>query len=1195
MTGNKNNGSHYIVAIGASAGGVEALELFFSQMPRRTGMSFVILQHLSPDHKSMMDELLARKTSIPVKIAQSKMPLLPDTIYLLPPNNEMIVSNNTLYLTEREKGETLNLPINTFLRSLAESYQDKAIAVILSGSGSDGTQGIPIIHDNGGLVIVQDPDSCKFSSMPENAINTGRVDIIANPEKIPEHLVKYCRRSAKLHDDMSSVGIDAEEGRFSQIVVLLNNRYGLDFSLYKPSTITRRIERRLTICKVDTLHNYVELLLKDEEELEALYFDLLIGVTQFFRDPLAFKSLKRAASKLLDDFRDEEEIRIWVSGCATGQEVYSIAIVMHEAINELQSSQTFKIFATDIHRESIAFAAEALYKSEDLTDLDKDYKRKYFSKDIGGQYRVVPELRQTVVFAHHNLLKDPPFTKIHLVSCRNLLIYFNQHTQQHVLSLLTFALKNKGLLFLGPSESIGRHESDFVSVDHTHKLFRKMRDSHHLFDVNLMVANQNSIRSSIRLNMDVPSSVKSKKALEILLQKYVPSSILVDSTGNVLHIFGDVGKYLSLDSGTASLNIRSMVTGHAKTMIVQMMSYVNKTFKPVKSNSVQGFVNHGRLDIEMHPLSEHPADLEYILISFHETTEYTLDSYDRGVELLEEENSSVRVSELEDELRFTKESLQTTVEELASSNEKLQASNEELMSSNEELQSTNEELQSVNEELYTVNAEYQAKEKERSILAADEKSIISASGIGILFLDEELCVRKYSQPAARILKLIEQDYGRPFSAISGQLVQDITGDIRKVVNGGELVEREVEDQDGSIYQMRIHPHLLIDSSIDGNGMRNTRGVILTLSDITGLKSLQNTLKANEKRFENILNSVADGYFEWVVGSENIFISRLCLEKLGYANSDHVSIDELLADHADEFRGSVENACGGNNNYEHILNVRNRDQSTTWMLCKGKCIHEKGEQYRFSGMLIDINEYKEIEDQLKQKTTDLERSNRFLEQFAHIVSHDLRAPLRHTQNYLRYLDEAIMEGDLERAKEEIDALKNNNKRLNTLINDIIKYSSLTSEVKKNEKVDLKAVIADAIKLIGPSFSNRKAEIKYENLPVINGDKVLLTQLFSNLIDNACKYNDSEIPHVVIAYNDKKGDHVISVQDNGIGFDDEYSANIFAPFKRLVTRDKYEGSGIGLSICKTVAEIHGGAITARSVPGKGSEFEISFPKN
>jgi two-component system CheB/CheR fusion protein len=1189
----------YVVGIGSSAESLEALELLFSNMPIKTGMAFVVVQHLSPDYKSMMAELLARKTKIMIKVAEDKMVIEADTIYLLPPKKVMIAANKKLYLTETENNETINLPINRLFRSLAETYQDKSVAIVLSGTGSDGSIGVVKVHDSGGFVIIQTPESCKFDSMPKNAIKTNKIDLVYSPQSIPSALVKYSKRIAKVEQPFNLVNLNAEVSEFYEILILLNNTFDLDFSQYKPSTITRRIERRVSYQKSASLKDYINVLLFNKDELEALYSDLLIGITQFFRDIDAYNSVKRLIPELLEKFKDEPEIRIWVSACASGQEAYGMAMMFADLMSkDPNGNKPFKIFATDIHHKSIQQAAAGIYDEAAMQSLNPEYRIRFFTHLSSGNYQILPEIRKKIVFAQHNLLKDPPFTRTHLISCRNLLIYFNTAVQQRVLSLLSFSLTNQGLLLMGPSETIGSHARDFEIVDTVNRLFRKTRSTLRPDVMPLVVRSSlaPNIPSSVIAIDNVPTSTKSKKALEILLQKHVPTSVLVDEKGHILHVFGDAGKYLTFNFGAASLNITSLVGDSAKVVLTQMLHSMMKHYKPLKAKAVEGFNNCEAVDVSMTVLSESPSDLNYFIISLSESdTANTLDANESAIiDLKPQEQktifSKIKHKKYEEELIFVQKNLQTTIEELETSNEELLASNEELLASNEELQSTNEEMQSVNEELFLVNAEFQHTERERVELRSDERSIIGESNLGILFLDADLKIRKFSPMAGKLFSLVNSDFGRPFITAKGLLIQKIQGDVYEIFHGGELIEKKVEDENGLIYLVRINAYTSTDKSADDT---INEGVVISFVNVTKLHATQKALEKSQICFDNTINAISDGYFEWILETDEVFFSPSFYQKLGYGDN-RPNLERLLGKHAQEFKLKFAQTHLSGLKVEEIMSFISADGDVFWMICKGEFkLDEQRKQSKLIGIIIDFSTQKAVENTLQEQALELERSNNLLEKFAFIVSHDLKAPIRHIQNYLVFLKEAIESQDDQAVKQEMQSIQKSTDILTELVDDVITYARVTSEKKKVTDVNINNILDYVINIMTPIIVSKNIKVERDNIPSIKGDKSLLTHLMQNLISNACKYNDKESPLITISHSEDNKNHIITVTDNGIGFDQANTYKIFEPFTRLVTKDQFEGSGIGLSICKTVVEQHKGSIQVKSKVGEGASFTVKLP--
>lgn len=1188
-----NTQPNYVVAIGASAGGLEALEELFSVMPLDTGMSFVVVQHLSPDYKSMMDELLARKTALPVLMAKDQMSMQRDAIYLLPPQKEMMVSNGKLLLTERDANELLNLPINIFFNSLAESYQDKGIAIVLSGTGSDGTKGIQAVHDSGGMVIAQSLSTCRFDSMPKNAIDTHKVDLILSPAYIPQALVKFSKRNDRVDQQIAAGELNLEESQFTEILLLINNRFELDFSQYKMSTITRRIERRMSMLSLSSLKEYTKVLLEDNDELEAMYFDLLIGVTQFFRDPEAFAYLKQSLTSTLQSFAtsNDRELRIWVAACATGEEAYSMAMLIYDLNQTLETSFNFKIFATDVHRNSIKKAALGIYSEANLKGLDDDLKSRFFMHIEKDHFQINADLRKHIVFAQHNITKDAPFTKTHIISCRNMLIYFNLETQKKILSLLTFSLKSKGILFLGPSETLGRHANDFKELNSTHKIYQKMRESHRRPPLGLENFTPRALPSITRnTDRDYNTSVKSKKALNILLQRHVPPSLLINSVGDILHAFGDAGDYLKVTPGESTMNLRAMVSGPAKAVVIHMLNQVNKSQKKIQTRFVEGFAKCINADIAIQPLSDSPADAEYLLV------EILPNNGNKELEKVEptEANNvgtiipnaafTTRVTELEDELQFTRESLQTTVEELETSNEELQSSNEELMASNEELQSTNEELQSVNEELVTVNYEFQEKEKERAEIAR----VVESSGLGIIFLDNKLCIRRFSDTAAAIFHLVQSDFGRPLAAVSGQFIKDIIPDIREVIQTGGTREQKVVHEEGITYQMRIHR---IEEVIEA-GSPSTGGVILTFSDITKLSTSQAQLEQSEERFHIMIDALSDGYFEWKPKRGTLYVSDALKSKLGYPIDAQPDWSQLLTDEAQsELEPLVDIQAGIS--AEKMIALKHQNGDDLWMLCKYHARQEPDRELCLEGHLIDMQAFKRLEADLQSEMKKLQRSNDILEEFAYIVSHDLKAPLRHSLHTLEYFGEARLSGEEKEQDKHINNLRRYLQSLQALINDVIRFSRFRTQKASIAENDITQIIEEVRPILESNFSPKKIELHIDKLPMIACDQSMMRHLVQNLLHNACKYNENETINIHILFQRNASTITIIVKDNGIGFDERFTEDIFKPFKRLVTKNQFEGSGVGLAICKTIIELHNGSLTANSRIGEGSEFLITLP--
>ncbi len=848
----------HIVGVGASAGGLEAIEKLFEFMPDNTGAAYVVVQHLSPDFKSHMEELLARKTSMAIHRVEDRMRVQPNTIYLIPPNTEMAISSGQLLLTERDRSEALNLPIDQFFRSLANDCGKMSVGVILSGTGSDGSRGIVDINEAGGLVLCQDEDSAKFDGMPLSAQETDAVHLVMEPAQIANAIATYIDQALSpenLRDQ--EIGTIDEKG-LELVFKLLRREHSIDFSLYKPTTVRRRVDRRISLGKYETIENYATVLQDNSDELNLLYKDLLIGVTQFFRDRAAFDYLEaEVIPRIIEKkMESDEPIRIWIAGCATGEEAYSVAISFYEALRKIDRRPEVKIFATDVHRHSLHFASLGIYPEESFGEVSAERLGNYFVKRIDG-YEIIPEIRKMIVFAPHDVVNDAPFTKLDLVTCRNLLIYLQPVVQKKVISLFHFALRTGSFLFLGPSETPGDLRDEFDPLNKKWRIYKKRRDVRLSNNIKLPLGGTAMVRpfSKNRRSSSRPTPEAQMLATyDLLLDKCMDPSFLVDEGGALLHSFGGSERFLQFRGGRVSTNIMEIIHADLKTSVSGALQHVAKENKPVRYTGISvktvAGVEHIRLKID--PILDPRTEITHTLITIEPIQIQT----DDNKSLLDED---VNVSDLardhiatlENELRYTKENLQATVEELETSNEELQATNEELVASNEEMQSTNEELQSVNEELYTVNHEYQRKIGELTELTDDMNNLFELTEVGVVFLDRQLRVRRFTPRIADTFSLMPQDIGRPIGNFA-HIINDesVFEELDTVLKEEQVIEREVKDRRGNHWLMRIMPY---------RAKLQVEGVILTLIDINSVKETN----AQLQEYKDIIDSTVEA----VIGTD----------------------------------------------------------------------------------------------------------------------------------------------------------------------------------------------------------------------------------------------------------------------------------------------------------------------------------------
>ena len=845
---------HY-VGIGASAGGLEAIESFFTNMPPDSGMAFIVVQHLSPDYKSLMVELLSKKTTMPVHRAEDAMEVLPNHVYLIPPKKNLTIFHGKLLLSDQDHSRGINLPIDLFLRSLADDQAERAVAIILSGTGSDGMRGVRAVKENGGMVMVQSEESAKFDGMPRSAISTGLADFVLSPDQMPRQLQAFIKHPYVTKTERSESLISNEDGMI-RIFALLRERCKVDFTYYKPSTVVRRIERRMSINQVEDIKDYVNYILSNPSELTTLYRELLIGVTSFFRDQEAFDFL--ATNVLPDLFRNatSREIRFWVAACSTGEEAYSLAILARECLEKLGSSHDIKIFATDIDRDAIHFAAAGSYPESIAADLSPRILSKYFHKR-DDNFQIARTIREMVVFAQHNLIKDPPFTNIDLISCRNVLIYFQPILQRKVFEFFNFSLAANGALFLGSSESTGEMASYFDVLDQKLKIFRSKGRMKPLSDTHLPSVSDtrfHEMKGQFAIARRAVRATEEERVMERFIEAasvdYIPLALVVNEQLEVQHIFGDASGYLKLPSGKVVNDISKMAV---KELAIPLATGIQKVFRQhqeLRFSNIRVSQPDGNRLIDMR-IKLLPAKKEQDhLVAVFITETRKNDALDNGQPVQTYDLSKEaedRMRDLEHELQFTRENLQATIEELETSNEELQATNEELLASNEELQSTNEELQSTNEELFTVNAEYQSKIIELTELHNDLDNLLSATQIGNLLLDENMEVRRFSKRVCEIFKLLDSDIGRPITHITHHLLNcDPIALIRDVQTTSKPQELEVQTQDGRWRLMRIVPYAI--------GPKTFSGTVVSFVDINQLKLAQESACEMQQLFADVVHS-----------------------------------------------------------------------------------------------------------------------------------------------------------------------------------------------------------------------------------------------------------------------------------------------------------------------------------------------------
>ncbi|HUG68374.1 MAG TPA: chemotaxis protein CheB [Pirellulaceae bacterium] len=843
-----------IVGIGASAGGLEAMEEFLTNMPTDTGIAFVVVTHLHPGHISLLPELLGKKTAMPVVEAADGLKVEPNHVYVGPSGGHLAILNRTLHRMETGDATSPKLPIDYFFRSLAEDQQEQAICIVLSGTGTDGTLGLKAIKGASGMAMVEQPQSAKYAGMPSSAIATGQADYILAPAAMPKQLVAYAQgaylQGAAVAAELPTVPPEPMQ----KIFVLLRGRTGHDFSSYKPNTLRRRIERRMNVHQIEKPNAYVRLLQENPHEIDILFKELLISVTSFFRDPDAWDSLAESIKQLMSSRADDYSLRAWLPGCATGEEVFSLAITLRECMEQNKRHPGVQIFGTDLDLQAIETARAGQYAAGIAVDVSPQRLDRYFTRD-DSTFRIRKEIREMTVFAQQNVIKDPPFTKLDLLVCRNLLIYLNADLQKKLLPIFHYALKPGGLLFLGSSETIGSFTDLFEPLDKHWRIFRRKECATAMRALPEMPA-----QPLTRGGDQTPATVSAPTVREphisnvlerLLLGRFAPASVVVNDRGDIIYIHGRTGAYLELSEGRPRSNVLEMAREGLQIDLAAALRQCATKGKEVVREDIRVKSNGDsvQIDLSVARLDNPETVRGLLLVTFRPSSRAAPVKAKRQRTKPRDDD---RIEQLERELQHMRESHQTTLEELETSNEELTSSNEELQSTNEELQSSNEELetskeemQSLNEELTTVNVELESKMDDLSQSNDDMQNLLNSTDIATVFLDNELNIKRFTEQATELVMLRPTDVGRPISDLASNLeYNELTTDCVQVLKTLVFREREVGTKDGGAYLMRIMPYRTSENVIDG--------VVITFINLRQVKEVEKTLHG---LFESIVTTV----------------------------------------------------------------------------------------------------------------------------------------------------------------------------------------------------------------------------------------------------------------------------------------------------------------------------------------------------
>lgn len=1214
-----------VVGIGASAGGVQALLSFFENAPADIGMAFVVVLHLSPEHESSADQVIQHVTAMPVRQVHHAMPVEKNHVYVISPSHDLSLDHGHLTPLEIDRPRGRPITIDLFFRSLADAHRERAIAIVLSGTGADGATGIGRIKEQGGVTIAQLPSDAEYPEMPQNAVATGMIDLTLTAAAMPRKLrdIADNARAIRLPSPRENEPTDAAqtaggsgaapdaassaERALLGVLATLRARTGHDFRHYKRATILRRIERRLQVNGIPDLQAYQSYVLSHPEETPALLKDMLIGVTNFFRDREAFDVVERdIVPELFRKKSEDDPVRAWIAGCATGEEAYSLAMLLTEQLDPLSAIQV-QLFATDIDERAIGLARGGLYSESITADVSAQRMRQFFTPER-SHYRVSKAIREKVLFAVHNVLRDPPFSRVDLVSCRNLLIYLDRSVQSQVLQMFHFALQPGGYLLLGSSESAEAAGDLFTPVDKKNRIYRaNVVTTATRPPISMPVVQAGGTTEMTRTGPApmLPQALPFSALHHRILELYAPPSIVVDTDANILHMSEQAGRFLRFVRGEPSYNLIMLVSPSLRLQLRAALFQALRDNQEVVTPPID-FASAAQVRIIVRPYRRTEDSPEFALVLFEETqatvgapTSAQPGAQDSLLVHLEDELHRTR-----QELRSTVEQSEASTEELKASNEELQAINEELRAATEELETSKEELQSLNEELFTVNAELQAKIEETGKAKDDLQNVIASTGIATVFMDREMHIKRYTPAATDLFNVIPSDIGRPLHDITHRLdYPQLADDTALVFESLQLIEHEIRGTDGRYFLTRLSPYRTTDDHIDG--------AVLTIVDITALRRAEQLVRVGEERlnlaaqstndFAIIVQDMDGIVVTWNKGAERIF---------GYRES------EIVGQPLDCIYLPEERAAGEPGSERQRAQVENRIDDERWYIhkggarlyCSGVMTPVASANFRgYAKIVRDLTQRKGTEA-LEQRKMTLERSvrakveaaSRLKDEFLAVLSHELKNPLNLIHVKADMLDRAPSTQNLPVVRDAADAIRRSVVSLAKIIDDLLDLSRVRTGklALESARVDVAAIAASVVTAIEGDALAQQVRIFADGIDtrfLIEADPVRLEQILWNLLSNAVKFTPAG-GRITLSLSRENGFACIEVLDTGRGIEAAFLPNVFDMFSQAEGSHRRHsgGLGIGLALVKQLTEMHGGRVSAESPgTGKGARFRVWLP--
>jgi two-component system CheB/CheR fusion protein len=1180
------------VGIGASAGALGVLERLFSLLPASSGMVFVVVQHLERHHPSVLAEILGKHTQMPVRPANDQARAQPNHVYIIPPNAVLTLEHGLLRVARSDE-TGLRTPIDAFFRSLGRDQGEHAIGVILSGAGSDGTVGLRVVKEHGGLTLAQSPETARYDSMPRSAIAAGVVDLALSVEEMPDRILAHARRITDVQREAGKDFDDQLTAQLGAISEILKRQTGHDFTDYKPGTLLRRIRRRIQLQQMAAASDYVRYLEHEPAEVEQLHRDLLIGVTYFFRDPEVFASLATEVIPRILESDPRAQTRIWVPGCASGEEAYSLAILAQEHLARIDAASALQIFATDIDGDLLAKARIGHYPASIDQHVSAERLERFFVRE-GDGYQVVKEVRSICTFSEHSLIRDPPFSSLDLISCRNVLIYLGADLQRKLVPLFHFALRTGGFLLLGPSESLAAHSELFDTVDKKHRLFRRnggvVRPP-----LEFPLAGRSARPKPVPVRPDEPgepavTQVFSHAFERMILEDYAPPAAVTNANGDILYLVGRAGRYLQVAAGRPTNNLFDLSQGKLR---VELRSALAKTVasrrKVVRSNlavDLDGATE--RLRITARPLpGVHPESDLYAIV---------LQSMGPDAEVEDDEDVLLApeqpiIEQLEDELRTTRANLQSAMQDLETTNEELKSANEELIATNEELQSANEELQTSKEELQAANDELRTKVLELDAANGDLQYHFAGTHIITIFLDRELRIMRCTPAASKLFNVLDSDLGRPFRDLAPRFVEeDVVGAAATVLRTEAGIERQVHRSDDSTWFLRILPYRSQEHAITSVG--------ITFVDISGLVRAEEA----ERRYGRLLLLSPDAILVWRLDGGIETWNRGAEELYGFSADEAVAKDarELLREAYPRPWPDIEAELRNRGRWQGEVDAQAKDGRSMTVSAKLALLRGDDGVERVLQTDRDITELKAGHAERERLIEALREADRRKDAFLAMLSHELRNPLAPIHSSLFILDQAAPGGDQARRAKAI--LERQVAQLTRIVDDLLEITRISRgklqvQLSRLELGDLvRRTTEDHRPMI--TTAGLALELRADERPLwVNGDAARLAQVLGNLLGNAAKFTNPG-DHVVVSLEEAADRRMaaIRVRDDGVGIAPDLLPHLGVPFMQgdPTLARRQGGLGLGLALAKRLVEQHGGELHVHSDgPDKGAEFTIRLP--